>query len=90
MMAFLGPLPEDRQITYSIADPTTVRLYLAASLGINVQPLSGVNIGLGARSFHGQLTPDGGFRIPLVNRNTELYLNTRLSLETVVSWLTAS
>jgi hypothetical protein len=83
--AWLYALPEASQISLQVQQSTNVRYFLSSSASVTVKPSDLVTFSLGARSVHGQLAPDGSYRVPLINRFTQLYLDMGLNVASAIA-----
>jgi hypothetical protein len=85
--AFLYALPEAEQISLDVKQTSDVRYLMSSSLGVSLKPVEPVTVGFGLRASYGQLAPDGGYRVPLLNRFTQLYLDVGVNLASLVAKL---
>ncbi len=86
-LVFLYALTEEEQITVQVDNPQDTRYFLYTGLGATFSLSKTVSAVVGARSFHMQLATDGEYRTPFINRHTQLFLDVRVSVDGLVSWL---
>lgn len=84
-MAFLYDLPDSDQISLPTPQTTNIRYLFISGAGATVKKIDNLAVNFGLRSVYGQLAPDGSYRMPFINRFTQLYLDLGLDVAGLVS-----
>ena len=81
------PGADDPRVSYTPQEPTDWRHYLLFGLEVDVRPLPGFQVAVGASTAAPQLAPDSSPYTPLLNRHTAVYVDLRLDVAPLIDAL---